>query len=106
PLASQSIPTDERAAQRKEGPVNVDAPFVANGQTPKPIEPAQGPLHDPPVPAKSLTRFHTPSGNARSDAPLPARRPTAGIVIPFVGVQLERAFAGTSSLSADGRDRI
>jgi hypothetical protein len=51
------MPADESTTERQEGLVDVGAPFIANAQTAKLIEPGERPFHHPPVSSQPAAMF-------------------------------------------------
>ena len=98
--------TDEHAAKREEGLVDVGAAFVAHAQTPKAVEPGKG-AFDHPAMTTEVSRTVLPApGDAREDAARPQGCPAAGIVVAFVGVELLGPMAWSSTSARNGWHRI
>ena len=70
--------------------MDVGAALIADGQATETVEPGQGTLNDPAMPAESFTRLDAASGNAGNNAALAAGNAAARIVVALVGMQLER----------------
>lgn len=62
--------TDQAAADREEGFVDVAAALVADEQSFELVEPGEGPFDDPAVPAKPGTVRDAAVGDLGSDAAL------------------------------------
>ena len=80
--------------------MDVGAPLIPDGEAAKAVQPCQCPLDDPAVPAQSFAAVDAPSGNAGLDGAFSAFAPAAVMVIGFVGVELARALARTSTTVA------
>lgn len=89
--------------------MNVQSPFVADGQPPKVVEPGECPLYHPVVPAQFLAALDTSPRYPRGGASLFQRLSVRFGVVALVGVQLVRPLARSASSlgsSLDGRDSI
>jgi hypothetical protein len=86
--------------------MDIGSPFIANLQPAITIEPGQGPLHHPAVAPEALAGIDPASCNARSDASLAQGLPTAGVVIPFVRMQLVRSLPRSPTGAFDGLNGI
>ena len=64
--------------------MDVGAPFVADGEPPKAVEPGQRALRHPAMAAEALGGLDAAAGKARDNAPLPASGPTAWVVVALV----------------------
>jgi hypothetical protein len=79
---------NESAAKSQESLVNIISPFVADTQSPEPIEPGESSLHDPAVFPQSLARFNASSGNPGSNPSLAQQLSAERVVVSFVGMYL------------------
>lgn len=86
--------------------VDVEASFVAHGETAKAVQPGKGPLDDPAVTSKLLAGFNAASCDAGLDVPALASLAAPAEVVCFVGMELGRSSSGPAPLAADGRDGI
>ncbi len=86
--------------------MDISAAFVAYFQAPKPVQPRQGALDYPAMAPQALARLELAAGNARGDAALAQGLPILARVIRFVGVQLARPAARTTTRTADRRNGI
>lgn len=59
---------DEAAGELEEGFVDVGSPFPTDAETPEAVQPGEGPLHDPPVDAKSGAVAGASAGDGGHDA--------------------------------------
>ena len=76
--------------------MNIGPPFRADGQPAIPVEPGQGALHHPAMPAQRLAGVATFAGDAHPDVPLGKRAATARDVVGLVGMQLVRPLAAVA----------
>src|SRR5687768_7201301 len=86
--------------------MDVQSPFITNGQPPEVIEPGERALHDPSVLAQLLTAVDPSPSDAGNDAPLPQRLPIRLGVVTLIGVQLAGSSPRSASPSFDGRNSI
>ena len=56
--------------------MDVGAPFIADLEPTKPVEPGERPLDHPAMPSEPLTRLDAPPRDPRDDAPRAQRSPT------------------------------
>ncbi len=95
------VEADQRTAQRQERLMDVGPPLVADRQPPIPVQPRQGALDHPAVPAQPLAGLDPPPRNADLD-PAPGQgAATPGDVVRLVGMQLGRAFAPAARRGAN-----
>src|SRR5215213_113751 len=87
------VPTDQRAADVQERQVHVRPPLIPDARATVAIQPGEGALDDPPVPAEPLAALDATPGDARRDAPLAQLLPQRLRVISLVGVQLRGTLA-------------
>ena len=90
---TECFPTDERAAKCEQRLMDLRTPLVAHFEPPKPIEPGECALHDPPIPSQSVSRLDATPRNPRSDAPSAQCLATARVVIAFIRMQFHRTSA-------------
>lgn len=81
--------------------MNIESPVVANLQPSKCVEPGNGALYHPPVPAKPFARLNTAPRNTWDDAAVAARVSKMSEVISLVRMELLRPPSGSTSASAD-----
>ena len=81
--------------------MDVSAAFVADGETPKRVNPGQGALHHPSVLSEALAGFNTPAGNASLDAAPAQKSAAAAVVIGFVRVELPGPAPRSPTRAAD-----
>ena len=89
--------------------MDILAPFIPDRQPPIAIEPCQGALDHPAIPAQPLAGVAAFAGDPVGDAALPQGLMTAGNVVRLVGMELGRPEAWPSWLPArtdDRRDRL
>lgn len=86
--------------------MDVGAPLVADGEAAVAVEPGQGALHHPAVPAQPRAGVDALAGDADLDAALGQRPPTARDVVRLVGMPLVRSFAPPAIRLPDRGDGI
>ena len=86
--------------------MDVDASFVADGETPEAIEPGECAFDDPAIPAETFAGLDAASGDARRDAASPAGAAAATMIIGLVRMQLSRPAPRPAALAADRRNCI
>ena len=64
--------------------MNVDASFVADGETPNAIEPCECAFDDPAIAAETFAGLDATPGDARRDASPPAGAATATMILESV----------------------
>jgi hypothetical protein len=84
--------------------MDVGTTFVPYKQSAKPMKPGKGSFRNPAVSAEALGGFDSTPGDARNDAPPPARLTATPVVICFVGVQFPRPTAWRTPRAADPRN--
>jgi hypothetical protein len=89
-----------------EGFEDVGPPLVADRQPTEAGEPGERAFDNPAVPAQAFAALDPATRDARDDAPLAAGAAAAGVIVPFVGVQLARAFAGPAGALPDRRHGV
>lgn len=94
------MPTDEGTAERKERPMDVRPPLVADLEAAEAIEPREGAFDDPAMAAEPLAGLTASAGDARGNATLTAGGATVREIEAFVGVQLLGAATRPSTLPA------
>lgn len=96
------VPRDQGATEGEKRAVDIVAPFVADGEPPEPMQPSQGPFHDPaedPEPAS----VRTPGFGHDRDNPL---RREAGVALggPVGAIALDdTGFAAGAAAPAGDR---
>lgn len=90
----------------KKSLVNIEAALVTNGQPAKAVEPGEGALYNPAVPAQLLAAIDPSPRNSRYNPSLAKSFPISFGVVPFVSMQLVRALARSASLPVDWRNSI
>ena len=86
--------------------MNIVTTLVADGEASLAVEPGEGALHHPPVPAQLLTALYSFTRYATLDAALAKSLAAPGYVIRLVSMQLVRALARSSSLTSWTLDRF
>lgn len=86
--------------------MNLCQPLVANLQSPVAVEPAQRPLHHPPVPTHLLTRFYPFARYSWRDASLAQCASLLPRVIRLIGMQLLRPLTRAAARPLDRADGI
>jgi hypothetical protein len=77
--------------------VHVQPTFVAGHQSSELAQPSERALNHPSVLAQLFAALHVAPGYPRSDTSLPQCSPASWVIVPFVGMQLERATPARSS---------
>src|SRR5688572_11067416 len=93
-LVLEVVEADERTAQGEEGLMDILAPFIPDRQPPIAVEPGQGALDHPAIPAQPLAGFPSLARDPNPDVAAGQRRPAARDVVGLVGVQRGGPFAG------------
>jgi hypothetical protein len=83
----------------QESLVNVQPALISDDQSPELIEPCQGALNYPSMPAQPLATLYSSSGNPRSNASLPQVVPASSEIVPFVSMQSRWSSPSTPSSS-------
>src|SRR5438046_2701047 len=90
----------------QESQVNIVTTLIADSQPPVVVQPGEGALCHPPMPAQSLAALHSFTCYAALDPSLAKRRSTPSVVIRFVAMPLIRALAWASRLTSRAFDRF
>lgn len=80
--------------------------LITDGQATETVKPGQRALDDPTMPTQPLAALDSSAGNPALDAAPPQILPTAGVVVPFIGVQLRRPLSGSPAPPADRGNRL
>ena len=102
----QKVEADERTAELVEGVVDVVAPLVADDQPAHLVQPGDGSLDDPAVPAQPLGGLDPRPGDAALDPPAAEHALVSSRAVALVGVQLLGPPARPPTLATHGRNRI
>src|SRR5512132_1720837 len=86
--------------------MNVRPPLVPHDEAPKPMNPRERPLDDPPVATESLARLDAFARDPRRNAAQTGRDAVGAVIVGFVRVELLRPTPGTTARAADGRHGI
>ena len=86
--------------------VDVEPPFVSNGQAAEAVQPGKCPLDHPPMPPKLLAGLDAAPRDACLDAAAVTSLTTSPEVIGLVSVKLGRPTTWSAALAADRRDGI
>ncbi len=86
--------------------MDVETPFVADGEPAEAAHPGEGAFNHPPMSAEFLAAVDPTAGDAGLDPAPVARAAAAAVVIGLVGVQLAGALAGTPTLASDAWDSV
>ncbi len=86
--------------------MDVETPFVADGEPSEAVHPREGALDDPAVSAELLTAFNAAPGDSRLYAAPMASSTAAAVIIGLVCVQFARAPARASTSATNGWDCI
>jgi hypothetical protein len=100
------VESDQRAAQNKEGVLNVVAILIADGEAPKALEPRDGSFDEPAVPDELIAALQAPASDAREDVAAPAGAAAERVIISLVGMQLVRPATGPATRLPDRRDGV
>jgi hypothetical protein len=90
----------------KESVVEIVAAFVADEEASVAVEPGEGALHDPPVPAEFGLGVDARASDARGDVAPPERSASGAAGVGLVGVQLGGASARATAGPLGRRDRV
>jgi len=86
--------------------VHVRQAFIADGESAETVEPREGPLDYPAVPAQLVTGLDPTAGDAAADPPLAQVRPTAWVVIALVRMQFGGPLPRSTPWPLDRLDRL
>lgn len=75
--------------------MDVSSTLIAHSESPEPVQPREGSLHNPPVDAQPLLRFDTSPGNTMLHPALAAGVPASSKVIPLVCMQFLGSLTGS-----------
>lgn len=100
------VKADERTAEGEERLMEVGRSLITDAQAPVAVQPGEGPLHDPAVAPQTLAGLDAFAGDANLDMPATQGPAAAGIVVPFVGMQLGWPFAPLPGGTFDRRHRV
>jgi hypothetical protein len=76
--------------------VQVNAAFIADGQTPEAVQPGESAFDHPPVLAEPLTALDATARDTRGDATGAAFLTAPAMIVSLVGVQFARPAAGSA----------
>ena len=85
--------------------MDVQPSLVTYSQPAKAVEPCERALHNPAVPSQLLAALDTSSSNPRYDASLAQGFSVSPGVVPFIGMQFDRALAWSASSLHTSPDR-
>ena len=103
---SDLVEADEGAGERGEGPVDVGAAFVADGQAPEADQPGQGPFHDPTVAPEAVGALDAAARDAGRDGAGAALGAASAVVVGLVCVELFGPASRPSTAAAHARDDV
>lgn len=99
--------TDQGAAQRHEGEVDVGTALVTDHEAPELRQPGERALDDPAVTTQPLRGLDAAASDATEDAARSQAATTDAMVVGFVGMQLSRSMPWAATLAiAHGRHQI
>src|SRR5207237_9239813 len=104
--SQQAVEAYEGTAKMEESQMNVVTTLIADGQPTVGVEPGEGALYYPPVPAQRLAALYPLTCYAACNASLIKSRSAPAIVIRLVSVPLVRAKARASRLTKWTFDRL
>ncbi len=87
------VEADEGTAERQEGVMELRPAFIADRQSPVPVQPGQRPLDHPAVATQPLTRLDAFAGDPDLDVPPVQEATAARDIVGLVGMELGRAFS-------------
>ena len=86
--------------------MDIQSPFVSDGQPAKAVEPGERALYHPAVTPQFLAAFDASPSDTRCDASLAKSRPISFGVVPFISMHFVRSSAWPTSSTLEGRDSI
>jgi hypothetical protein len=95
------VPTDQNAAELQKCFVNVGPAFGADGQPAESVQPGQGALDDPPMPAQPFAGLDPSPGDAALDAPLSEVSVAKAMIVSLIGVEFLGSAAGPGGLGGN-----
>ncbi|MDQ0982725.1 hypothetical protein QFZ71_000008 [Streptomyces sp. V2I9] len=102
----ESSQADDAAGELEQAEVEVGAYLVADAEAFEPVEPGEGPLHDPARLAQPRAVRNTSTGDHRCDAAGPEDAPVLVVVVAAVGEQPARPVPWPADQAADAGDRV
>src|SRR5690349_1227124 len=86
--------------------MDVGAALVADGEPAEAVQPGQGALDHPPVPAQSFAGFDAFTGNPAFDAAPSEVSAAVTRIVSFIGVEFFGPSTRATQAALDGRDGI